>query len=153
VRTRPFEDSQLPELISWFPDRDSCQIWGGLEFRFPFTEDSFRNDAKLASLPTWALVRDDGALAGFGQCYLRAGRCHLGRLAVAPAFRGQGYGTTLVRELCGWGRAELGVESCSLFVMPTNVQALRLYQRLGFKAVPYPEPAPELQQYVYMVTS
>ncbi len=150
---RPFEAAQLPDLMSWFSDRESCQVWGGPEFRFPFTEASFREDAKLDSLPSWVLVCDDGTLAGFGQCYLRVGRCHVGRLAIAPALRGRGFGGTLVRELCQWGRAEFGVESCSLFVMPTNVQARLLYERLGFIQAPYPEPSPELQSFIYMVAS
>jgi ribosomal protein S18 acetylase RimI-like enzyme len=153
VRLRQFEDSWLPELMSWFPDRESCQVWGGPEFRFPFAEASFREDAKLDSLPSWALVGNDRTLAGFGQCYLRAGRCHVGRLAIAPPFRGQGFGSTLVQELCSWGRTEFGVESCSLFVMPSNVQAKRLYERLGFAQVPYPEPVPELQEIIYMVSA
>lgn len=106
----------------------------------------------LGRLPTWALVLEDGSLGGFGQFYLRVGRCHLGRLAIAPARRGQGLGSTLVRELCERGRSELGAESCSLFVVPENVRALKLYERLGFKPTPYPEPSPELRQYIYMVT-
>jgi ribosomal protein S18 acetylase RimI-like enzyme len=153
VVIQAFDDVRLPELMCWFPDRESCQVWGGPEFRFPFTEASFREDAKLGSLPSWALLRDDGTLAGFGQCYLRAGRCHLGRLAIAPAVRGHGFGSTLVRELCRWGRAVFGVESCSIFVMPSNVQARRLYQRLGFRQASYPEPSPELDGFVYMITS
>ena len=153
MRLRQFSDLWLPELMRWFPDRESCQVWGGPEFRFPFTEGGFREDTKLGSLPSWALIRDDGTLAGFGQCYLRIGRCHLGRLAVAPAFRRQGFGSTLVRELCRWGRAEFGVESCSLFVMPSNAEARRLYVRLGFRQAPYPDPSFEVDEFVYMITS
>lgn len=149
----PFEDAQLPELMSWFPDLASCQVWGGPEFRFPFTEATFRIDAKLASLPTWVLLEDDGRLAGFGQCYLRVGRCHLGRLAVAPARRGHGFGSTLVRELCRWGRAHFSATEYSLFVAPVNVQARRLYERLGFVESPYPEASPEVQSFVYMVAT
>lgn len=148
---RPFDDAWLPELMSWFLDRVSCQTWGGIEFRFPFTEASFRVDAKLASLPTRALVLEDGSLAGFGQYYLRVGRCHLGRLAIAPSCRGRGYGSRLVRELCERGRSELSADACSLFVIPENDRALNLYERLGFKVIPYPEPSPELQAYIYMV--
>lgn len=151
VRLLPFEDARLPELMRWFPDKVSCHTWGGIEFRFPFTETSFREDARLGSLPTWALVGDDGSLAGFGQFYLRVGRCHLGRLAIAPASRGQGFGTTLVRELCRRGGANLGVRSFSLFVVRENERAFRLYRRLGFSAVPYPELTPALIGYIYMV--
>lgn len=153
MKLTPFEDAHLPELMSWFPDKLSCHTWGGIEFRFPFTQASFREDARLGSLPTWALVRDDGSLAGFGQFYLRVGRCHLGRLAIAPGSRGQGFGTMLVRELCRRGGATFGTRSCSLFVVPENLRALRLYRRLGFSPVPYPEPTPALSEYIYMVAS
>ncbi len=153
VRLQSFEDTQLPELMGWFPDQRSCQMWGGLAFRFPFTEITFREDARLESLPTWALVEDDGRLVAFGQYYLRVGRCHLGRLAVAPALRGRGLGSTLVQELCQRGGAEFGVGSFSLFVLPGNERAVRLYQRLGFSAAPYPEPSPALEGCIYMVAS
>ena len=148
-----FDEAHLPELMSWFPDRVSCQVWGGPEFRFPFTETSFRVDAKLASLATRMLVQGKGRLVAFGQYYLRVGHCHLGRLAVAPACRGGGLGTRLVLSLCAEGRALLGAGSCSLFVVPTNLRAKALYERLGFAATAYPEPAPELDPYIYMVTS
>jgi ribosomal protein S18 acetylase RimI-like enzyme len=149
---RAFDEAHLPELMNWFPDRESCLVWGGPEFRFPFTETTFRIDARLANLATRMLVRG-GRLVAFGQYYLRVGRCHLGRLAVAPDCRGGGLGKQLVRELCAEGRALLDAGSCSLFVVPTNLRAKALYERLGFEAVPYPEPAPELDPYIYMVTS
>jgi hypothetical protein len=58
--------------MSWFPDRVSCQVWGGPEFRFPFIETTFRIDAKLANLATRMLVQG-GRLVAFGQYYLRVG--------------------------------------------------------------------------------
>ena len=137
--------------MRWFPDSDACHTWGGVEFRFPFTEITFREDAKLESLPTWALVGNDGTFVGFGQYYLRVGRCHLGRLVVAPNARGCGFGSMLVHELCKKGSVKLGVDSFSLFVHPGNESAVRLYQRLGFSAVPYPEKLPAARHYVYMV--
>lgn len=153
VKLQPFEGSQLPELMSWFPDLRSCQTWGGPEFRCPFTETTFREDAMLDRLRSWALLDEVGALAGFGQFYLRAGRCHLGRLAIAPALRSRGLGSTLVNQLGQRGKSELGVDSFSLFVLPGNERALRLYRRLGFAAVQYPEPLPGFEGCIYMVAS
>lgn len=153
VKLQRFSGTQLPELMTWFSDVTSLQTWGGPEFRFPFTEATFREDTKLASLPTWALVRDDGALAAFGQCYLRVGRCHFGRLAVSPMLRGHGYGTTLIRELARWGTAAFGVSSMSLFVIASNPRAIALYRRLGFSETPYPEPAPATDSFIYMVAT
>lgn len=146
-----FDGSHLTELMTWFTDITSLQTWGGPQFRFPFTEASFREDLNLQSLPTWALVQDDGALAAFGQCYLRAGRCHFGRLAVSPRLRGRGHGTTLIRGLARWGTAEFGVESMSLFVIASNLRAIALYRRLGFSEAPYPEPSPATDCFIYMV--
>lgn len=151
MRLQFFDVSQLPELMSWFPDRRSCETWGGPHFRFPFTDASFREDAKLDSLPSWALVPESGALAGFGQYYQRLGRCHLGRLAIAPHLRGGGLGSRLIHELSERGKTELGVESLSLFVHPDNERALRLYERLGFSVVQYPEPLSGLDGCTYMV--
>ena len=137
--------------MTWFPDRQSCLTWGGSEFRFPFTEETFTEDAKLNSLPTWALVGDGDALVGFGQCYLRVGRCHLGRLAISPGLRGRGYGSTLIHELAKRGQTDFGVDSLSLFVLPGNERAIELYRRLGFSVVPYPEPSSKTDGYIYMV--
>jgi len=147
-----FDETHLPELMTWFPDRTGLLTWGGVEFRHPFTADSFRDDAKVQSLPTWALV-EDGVLVGFGQCYQRAGRCHFGRLAVSPAKRGRGFGSQLIRELARWGSREFGTGSYSLFVTPANRDARRLYERMGFVEMPYPEPSPATDSYIYMVAA
>jgi len=153
MRFQRFDETHLPELMTWFPDKTTLQTWGGPEFRFPFTAASFREDAKLRSLPTWALVEKDGTLAAFGQCYLRVGRCHVGRLAVSPGLRGSGYGTTLIRELNKWGTAEFGVDSRSLFVMSSNRRAIELYRRLGYSEMSYPEPSPATDDFIYMVAT
>lgn len=145
-----FDDARLAELMTWFPDEIALKTWGGGEFRFPFTETTFREDTKLGSLPTWMLT-EHGRFVAFGQCYLRAGRCHFGRLAVSPAARGRGIGSRLIRELAQWGKREFQADSCSLFVMPGNRDALRLYRRMGFSELPYPEASPETDGYTYMV--
>ena len=146
-----FQSSDLRELMSWFPDRDSCRVWGGPGFRHPFTETTFREDARVRELASWSMVNGDVAFCAFGQYYLRLGRCHLGRLAVSPAMRGRGIGSALVRQLAERGLAEFGVDACSLFVLPSNERAARLYSRLGFVAQPYPEPAPLFEGCTYMV--
>ena len=153
MKLERFHESRLPELMTWFPDETTLQTWGGPEFRFPFTETTFREDAKLKSLPTWSLAQEDAALAAFGQCYLRAGRCHFGRLAVSPTLRGRGHGTTLIRELARWGAAEFGVDTFSLFVIASNPRAIALYRRLGFCERPYPEPSPATDGFIYMVAT
>jgi ribosomal protein S18 acetylase RimI-like enzyme len=140
VNFRRFDPAQLPDLMAWFPDAAPLRTWGGPEFRHPFTAGSFREDAKVDVIDSFALVAGDGTLAAFGQCYLRIERCHFGRVGVAPDRRGQGLGTRLLREMADWGQDRFGPRELSLFVKHGNTSAHRLYRRLGFREVPYPDP-------------
>ena len=129
--------------MRWFTSRESCQLWGGPAFRFPFTADTFRADCQLAELPSFVLLDASGTVCGFGQYYLRAGRCHLARLAIAPSLRGRGLGMRLIELLSDAGKAALRVEHCSLFVSIANTSAMALYERLGFARAAYPgDPIP-----------
>lgn len=148
-----FDDRYLPELMRWFGDAASCAAWGGPHFRFPYDAATFREDAALATLSTWALLEEPDSFVAFGQYYLRVGRCHLGRLAVAPHARNRGVGTRLIRELCNKGAAELVADEFSLFVLERNANAARLYRRMGFEARTYPEPLPASEPMHYMVAS
>jgi ribosomal protein S18 acetylase RimI-like enzyme len=150
VRFARFDPAQLPELATWFDDADSLRSWGGTQFRFPFTPESFREDSKVDEIASFALA-GNGSLAAFGQCYLRNERCHFGRLAVSPHRRGQGLGTRLIRELADWGLGEFGPRELSLFVNRNNVDAIRLYRRLGFADSVYPEPTPFMANSIYMI--
>lgn len=149
---RPFNVDGLPELMGWFADAVACRAWGGPRFRHPFTPETFREDAMIDRLPTWGLY-EGRALVGFGQYYLRAGRCHLGRLAVAPSYRRRGLGCRLVRELGRVGRADLQTEEYSLFVLAENRPALALYRGLGFKEAPYPGDPADAACDLYLVAA
>lgn len=146
-----FDPVRLPELMAWFGDAPQLRTWGGDEFRFPCTAASFRADSKVDEIDSFALVAGDRALAAFGQCYLRIGRCHFGRLAVAPGRRGEGLGSRLMRELAGWGAQAFGRRELSLFVNTDNTAAYRLYDRLGFREAAYPEPTPHMANSIYMI--
>lgn len=126
--------------MTWFPDARTLCTWGGPDFRFPFDAASFREDAKVDGIDSFSLVAEDGTLAAFGQCYLRVERCHFGRVGVAPGRRGQGLGSRLFHEMADWGRAQFGARELSLFVHRENPEAHKLYLRLGFREVPYPDP-------------
>jgi ribosomal protein S18 acetylase RimI-like enzyme len=137
---RRFDPAHLPQLMAWFEDAAQVRTWGGPEFRFPFDARSFREDSKVDEISSWSLVAGD-TLAAFGQCYPRIGRCHVGRVAVSPQRRGEGLGTRLIRDMSAWGIAEFGARELSLFVNKDNPAAHRLYRRLGYRELPYPDPA------------
>jgi len=59
---------------------------------------------------------------------------HRGSLGVSvrQVWRGQGIGTALLIALIGWAEANPLIEKIGLSVFAANVDAIRLYQRLGF---------------------
>jgi ribosomal protein S18 acetylase RimI-like enzyme len=59
---------------------------------------------------------------------------HITQVCVAPAAQGLGIGYELIRRALGVLR-ENGCEKTSLTVTASNAQAIRLYQRIGFRSV------------------
>ncbi|NVK22305.1 MAG: GNAT family N-acetyltransferase [Kangiellaceae bacterium] len=134
------QDKHLLQIMSWFPNERSVVMWGGPNIRFPFTEQTFKEDIKLKDIATYTIVDESENPLAFGQIYPRLGRCHLGRLAVNPDNRRQGLGQRLIASLCEIGNQTLNTQGYSLFVLSDNNSALNLYQKLGFRQAEYPKP-------------
>ncbi|AWB58519.1 GNAT family N-acetyltransferase [Colwellia sp. Arc7-D] len=143
-------DTQLVELMTWFSTQAELDIWSGPEFRFPFDLEQFKCDLKLSTLASFSLLSAQSELLGFGQYYLRSGRCHLARLVINPHLRGQGVARHLIAQLMAKGTADLKTNACSLFVLEHNHSAIKSYQKLGFSFACYPENIP-LENVLYMI--
>jgi ribosomal protein S18 acetylase RimI-like enzyme len=59
---------------------------------------------------------------------------YISNIGVLPEHRGRGYGTQLM-EFAEVQSRQAGLTKCSLAVDLTNVDAIRLYQRLGYRVV------------------
>lgn len=71
-------------------------------------------------------------LIGYGIGQTADGLFHLASLAIAPAWRRQGWGGRLLQELLGRARRR-GCQGCRLEVRTGNRAALSLYRRWGFR--------------------
>jgi ribosomal protein S18 acetylase RimI-like enzyme len=145
--TRDFQliaatETHVLPMMRWFATLSACKAWGGTKFRFPFTQQTFIEDLALDQGASFSLVDNAEFVVGFGQYRLLFGRCHLMRIAVHPARRGQGIGLALMRRLMEFGCIQLVVDKYSLFVAEDNQGAIRLYQKLGFTSIPYPGENP-----------
>ena len=137
----PAADADFDELMAWFPDPDSVDIWSGPDFRYPLHAETFREDLRLDMMASWSLRGPGGEFAGFGQSYERTGRGHLARLVVNPSMRGRGVGKRLIKLMIDALEASHGYDEYSLFVYRHNEAAYRCYRSLGFGVVDYPEDA------------
>ena len=123
----------LNQLMGWFKSHKATLDWGGPEFKYPFTPESFLNDSKLYELTHVCLVNQAEELLAFGQCYERLQCCHLARLVIAPNQRGQGMVARLIQALAEQGKVDFNFFELSLFVMEDNVAARKAYEKLGFE--------------------
>jgi len=137
--------------MRWFPDQDSVSRWGSPNTRYPLKVESFLLDMYWGKISSRIALHTDGRLLGFGQFYPKLERCHLARLIIGPAFRGQGLGFRFIAALMRYGSEQLGAEAFSLFVMADNKPALGCYKNLGFKVAAYPEDDLLLENCLFMV--
>jgi ribosomal protein S18 acetylase RimI-like enzyme len=147
---RPAAESDIDELMRWFPDERSVRVWGGPEFRFPFTRHSFTEDMHWGRMDAFCLCGDRDRIAAFGQLYVRYERINLARLVVDPERRGRGIGKELVGRLLDAGRRIFACEEFSLFVFRDNVSALACYRSMGFEITAYPDGMPLADECYYL---
>ena len=138
----PLVDAELDEVMTWFPDAESVNIWGGPHFRFPFTGETFREDCRLDLMLSRVLRNAQGQLAAFGQAYERDGRGHLARLVSNPNLRRQGAGRKLIEMIIALLEDTQAYDEYSLFVYRDNAPAYQCYLSLGFVVQDYPDDAP-----------
>lgn len=144
-------DTEIDELMGWFPDSHSVDIWGGPEFRYPFSRESFVADCRMDVMRSFTLHDPGGAMAAFGQLYDRQGRGHLARLISNPAMRRRGAGKRLISMLMQVARKEMGFDEYSLFVYRDNVPAYQCYLAMGFTVQDYPDDA-KMKDRCYFLT-
>lgn len=137
----PAGDDDFEKLMTWFPDAASVDLWGGPNFRYPFTSQSFREDCQVEVMESYCLFDASGQLAAFGQSYERTGRGHLARLISNPKMRRQGAGKQLICMIIEALERAHDYAEYSLFVYRHNVPAYECYRSLGFEVGAYPPDA------------
>ncbi len=88
--------------------------------------------ASIAPLAGFAVVRQDGRIVGCGLGVVQDGWLGVFDVIVDGAARRQGHGERLMRGLMSWGQ-RMDADKAYLQVMQSNVAAVRLYERLGFR--------------------
>ncbi len=144
-------EADIDELMCWFPDAHSVDIWGGPKFRFPFTRETFDADCRWRDFSSFCLRNPDKEFAAFGQLGSRFGRSHLARLIANPRMRGQGVGRKLLELMIEAAQVHQQYAEIALFVYKDNEPAYQCYLALGFEVQEYPDDAPLADRCFYLV--
>ena len=101
-------------------------------FTNPWTREMYSWELQNRSVCHIYVVRTaECRVAGFCAFWFVFDEIHINNVAIRPAFRGRGLGTTLMHHVIAEARG-LGAKRATLEVRASNQQARRLYDRLGF---------------------
>ena len=138
---RPAEPADYATIATWVADADTCLRWAGPRVHFPFKAEEL---AQQLAIPGGgeSLTMVDKDLAGSGVCgfgqhwVVTPGSVHLGRIIVSPTLRGKGAGRQLGQLLVAAAVKSTGAGTVTLRAYRDNTDAVRMYTKLGFAAVP-----------------
>ena len=102
-------------------------------YPFPWTRGNFA-DALAAGYSAWVLRGADGGLQAYAVVMPVLDEAHLLNLSVARQHQGEGLGFRTLRWVSEVAR-DYGARSLLLEVRPSNLTALRLYERYGFQRI------------------
>ena len=101
-------------------------------YGYPWSLGIFR-DCLLAGYHC-VVVEQGGEVRGYGILSVAAGEAHVLNVCVAPAFRRQGYGLLLLKQLIVEAR-RARVKRMFLEVRPSNLAAINMYKGIGFATI------------------
>jgi ribosomal protein S18 acetylase RimI-like enzyme len=136
---RSIIDTDFQEIVTWVPDLEASQRWGGPMMVYPLTPEILIGLINPKVVRTFVMVDEADAVMGVGQIYFKEpSRFHLARIMVDPAARGQGHGRKLVEMLMN--RSWIVPDRYfTLNVNFKNKRAQNLYESLGFVVSPAEE--------------
>jgi ribosomal-protein-alanine N-acetyltransferase len=103
-------------------------------FQTPWSRGAFRYELTENRVARSVIVRFGQQLTGYLCLWEIGHEIHITNLAVHPSFRRRGIARVLLGSILEEAR-RTGVELVFLEVRPTNVEALALYESLGFRVI------------------
>lgn len=101
-------------------------------FLTPWSRAAFEAEMGDNELAHYLVIEADGKVVGYAGMWMILDEAHVTNIAIAPDFRANGLGTVLVSALIEQA-IQLGATCMTLEVRVSNLDAQRLYRRLGFE--------------------
>lgn len=140
IRTAAEKDYEA--IVSWNKDRDEAYLfqWAGFTaYKHPLTEAQISAQAKKDGVHLYMVCEKDTPIGTIELCDIdetaKTGR--ICRVLFSEEARGKGYGEAAMREILRIAFEEMGLDSLSLRVFCYNVNAIRCYEKVGFRVAEY----------------
>lgn len=123
-------------IIRRMSERDVTAVHGieAASFPTPWTQAMFLSEMRENKVARYLVIQTEGEIAGFAGVHIILDEGHITNIAVAPAYRGLGYGRLITLALMQYA-SNLGVSYLTLEVRKSNEKAKQLYASLGFTSI------------------
>lgn len=135
---RKFEKSDIRDLFTWFATEREALQWAGAALSWPLRRSELVDLIKQHRGPeptreVWAVMRGQDMIGHFQIGLNRRLRTvGLGRIALAPPYRGQSFSAPLMNLILAQAFSHDWVHRADLLVYSHNRAAIRAYERAGF---------------------
>ena len=137
-RLRKFTKKDIAPLFEWFQSEREVLQWAGAALSWPLQRREFLELVKLqrGAAPVrevWAVMLYGDMAAHFQISFnRRLNTAGLGRIAIAPMYRGQGFAAGLMDLILNQAFSRAWVHRVDLLVYSHNDAAFRTYKQVGF---------------------
>jgi len=136
-----FMEADIDRLAGWVPSLQEHLFWTASVFEYPLPREPFARFVRESTeredrLFFKAVQRESGEPCGhleLGAIDRRNRSLRIGRVLLAPAFRGQGLGVEMMRAALAIAFDELRMHRVELGVFDINPGAIACYERAGFR--------------------
>ena len=115
-------------------DLDAVTAIEAATFPTPWSRKSFEEELTRNVAARYLVAEAEGRVIGYAGAWIILDESHITNIAIAEAYRGNGYGRKLTQALLQY-LANLGASYATLEVRKSNLRAQNLYVSLGFQPV------------------
>ncbi|MGI6683960.1 MAG: ribosomal protein S18-alanine N-acetyltransferase [Bacillota bacterium] len=125
------------DRVVFLPLREEClnQVLEieQVSFPTPWSRQSFLGELNDNAMAYYCVAMLDERVIGYGGMWLILDEAHITNVAVHPDYRGKRIGEGIMIHLMKQALIQ-GAYRMTLEVRPSNLSAIKLYQRMGFEA-------------------
>lgn len=134
IRVRKMDTSDLPSVLKI----------EALNYEFPWSEGVFKDCFTALNYTNWVCEIPGERIVGYCIISVAAGEAHIMNISVAPDFQRKGAAQKMLNHMIEYARSR--AEKLFLEVRPSNIGAVSLYRKTGFREIGlrkgyYPAPS------------
>lgn len=123
LRVRKMDPADLPSVMAI----------EARNYQFPWTEGVFKDCFRAMNYVNWVCEAPDDFIVGYCIISVAVGEAHIMNISVSPDFQRQGAGQKMLEHLIEFARPR--AEKLFLEVRPSNIGAVNLYRKAGFREI------------------